>query len=703
MGHHWYFGCFLKFSLLSIFFLPLKSLRFDRYGFFCVPPFLLYIYTSCFFFKFSIPSSIMNPIEINPEQDKVCDADQKIIPNGGVRAGQDGDVEVGKSSENKEDSDSTEVNKTPDSDVAKEADHQINCNGHNKYIPTSKAQVHLPKPEPPKPKMERSQSLSIAESMPSIGKYIRDRSSSFSAAIRNRLSSVKEGSGDFVLKNDSLNFEVTEFKIPGVKVIVKLKSEEERLEDQIRGRITLFTKSNCEHSIAARQFFKAKGLRYKEINIDVFTKSGHELMERTGSCEVPQIFFNDSLIGGLATLKSLSESGELHEKMKELLGPKCPEEAPKAPVYGINDEEDKEDGLVGVVRFLRQSLPIQDRLIKMKMVKSCFAGPDMVEAIINHLDCGRRKGIATAKVMAQNHFIHHVFGENDFENGNHYYRFLEHEPFIMGCFNFRSSTNDNEPKPASFMADRLSKLMFSIVEMDGYVSDDRLHVDYFRISKSEEFRRYINLTRDLQRINLQLFTPNERLAFFLNLYNAMVIHAVISIGHPEGILDNKAFFLDFQYVIGGYPHSLSIIENGILRNNRKSPYSLTKPFSKGDRRLHLVPMKVNPLIHFGLCKGTRSSPKLRFFTAHNVEDELISAAKDYFQSDGIKIDRELRTVYLTRIIKWFSQDFGGQEKEILEWVLNYLEGRNAKLLKTMLGDRDPITIVYQDYDWSGNL
>lgn len=51
----------------------------------------------------------------------------------------------------------------------------------------------------------------------------------------------------------------------------------------------------------------------------------------------------------------------------------------------------------------------------------------------------------------------------------------------------------------------------------------------------------------------------------------------------------------------------------------------------------------------------------------------------------------------------FSQDFGGQEKEILEWVLNYLEGRNAKLLKTMLGDRDPITIVYQDYDWSGNL
>lgn len=118
--------------------------------------------------------------------------------------------------------------------------------------------------------------------------------------------------------------------------------------------------------------------------------------------------------------------------------------------------------------------------------------------------------------------------------------------------------------------------------------------------------RYIKLTRDLQRINLQLFTPNERLAFFLNLYNAMVIHAVISIGHPEGILDNKAFFLDFQYVLGGYPHSLSIIENGILRNNRKSPFSFTKPFGKGDRRLHVCIVYYTPSFPF-------------FFLLHNVE------------------------------------------------------------------------------------
>ncbi|PPS00596.1 hypothetical protein GOBAR_AA20068 [Gossypium barbadense] len=310
----------------------------------------------------------------------------------------------------------------------------------------------------------------------------------------------------------------------------------------------------------------------------------------------------------------------------------------------------------------------------------------------------REKGIETGRQLVQKHFIKHVFGENDFEEGRHFYRFLEHEPFITACFNFRISINDSEPKSPSFLADKLARLMTAILE--AYASDDRHHVDYYRIGKSEEFRRYLNLTRDLQRVDLQLLSPDERLAFFLNLYNAMAIHAVITIGHPEGILDRRAFFGDFQYVIGGYPYSLSVIQNGILRNNRKSPYSLVRPFGNGDRRLKFAPAKVNPLIHFGLCNGTRSSPTVRFFTAQGVEGELRGAAREYFQNGAIEINLDKRTVSLTRIIKWFSVDFG-QEKDVLRWVMNYLDTTRAGLLTHLLSDGGPIHFVYQDYDWAG--
>lgn len=95
------------------------------------------------------------------------------------------------------------------------------------------------------------------------------------------------------------------------------------------------------------------------------------------------------------------------------------------------------------------------------------------------------------------------------------------------------------------------------------------------------------MTQDLQRVNICELSENEKLAFFLNLYNAMVIHAVISVGSPEGVIDRRSFFNDFLYLIGGHPYSLAIIENGILRCNQRSPYSIMKPFSTGDKRLEV--------------------------------------------------------------------------------------------------------------------
>lgn len=62
--------------------------------------------------------------------------------------------------------------------------------------------------------------------------------------------------------------------------------------------------------------------------------------------------------------------------------------------------------------------------------------------------------------------------------------------------------------------------------------------------------------------------------------------------------------------------------------------------------------KVNPLIHFGLCNGTRSSPTVRFFSAEGIDSELRAAAREFFVGSGIEVDLDKRTIYLTRIIKW---------------------------------------------------
>ncbi|KAL5721563.1 hypothetical protein ACHQM5_005193 [Ranunculus cassubicifolius] len=595
-----------------------------------------------------------------------------------------------------------------------------------KYIINGEEQLirphsQLPRPEAPPglfkslsngeelgPYMERSVSVSDSLSdsfsvdVPSIGKFIRDRGTSFSAAFVKRISSLKENNSPDFLRD------VTEIHLSGMKVIVQVKNSEEENDEEVhneisyRGRISFFSRSNCRDCGAVRTFFRERGLNFVEVNIDVYPSREKELIERTGSSSVPQIFFNEKLFGGLVVLNSLRNSGEFENRVKEMLVKKCPANAPSPPVYGFDDPEDlkeRMDELIEIVRVLRYRLPIQDRLTKMKIVKNCFSGSEMVEIMNQHLDCGAKKAIEIGKQIARKHFIHHVFGENDFEYGNHFYRFLEHEAFIPKCFNFRGATNDVEPKSAVAVGQKLTKLMSAALE--SYASEDRHHVDYTSISNSEEFRRYVNLSQDLHRCDILSLSHDERLAFFLNLYNAMVIHAVIRIGCPEGVIDRRNFFGDFQYIVGGRPYSLSTIKNGILRSNRRQPYSLVKPFGQGDRRLEVALCKVNPLIHFGLCNATRSSPKVRFFSSQGIEAELRGAAREFFTGDGIEIDLDKRNVYLTRIIKWYNADFG-QEKDILKWIINFLDATKAGLLTHLLSDGGPVNIIYQNYNWALN-
>lgn len=561
----------------------------------------------------------------------------------------------------------------------------------------------LPKPEAPAGIVfSRSQSApesGVGVNMPAIGKFFREKSSSLSSSITKGLSTLKDESERFRLSK------VTEFNLSGVKVIVKTKNEDDEVDKvEFKGQISFFSRSNCRDCSAVRHFLRERNLRYVEINIDVFPGREKELIERAGSASVPQIFFNEKLVGGLVVLNSLRNSGMLEQKLKDLLSRKCPASAPAPPVYGFDDqseEDERMDEMVGIVRVLRQKLPIQDRMMKMKIVKNCFSGSEIVDAIMKHYEVSDRiKAVEIGNKLVQKHFIHNVFGEIEFEDGNHYYRFLEHETFIPRCFNFRGSTNDIEPKAAPMVSQRLSKLMSAILE--SYASDDRQHLDYVAISNSEEFRRYVNLVQDLQRLNIMALSPDEKLAFFLNLFNAMVIHAAIRIGHPGGVVDRRSFNSDFLYIIGGHHYSLNDIRNGILRANRRAPYSLVKPFGGGDRRLEMALPKMNPLIHFGLCNGTRSSPTVRFFTPKAIESELRHAAREFFQKDGIEVNLAKRTVYLTRIIKWFDMDFG-QEKEMLRWIMKYLDATKAGLLTHLLADGGSVNVVYQKYDWSSNF
>ena len=49
---------------------------------------------------------------------------------------------------------------------------------------------------------------------------------------------------------------------------------------------------------------------------------------------------------------------------------------------------------------------------------------------------------------------------------------------------------------------------------------------------SDEFKTFTQMTRELTRIDVKSASREEKLAFFINIYNALVIHANIEKGPP---------------------------------------------------------------------------------------------------------------------------------------------------------------------------
>ncbi|KAG7552420.1 Glutaredoxin [Arabidopsis thaliana x Arabidopsis arenosa] len=480
------------------------------------------------------------------------------------------------------------------------------------------------------------------------------------------------------------------------------REEDVALEPVVmKGRIILYTRLGCEECRECRLFLHEKRLRYVEINIDIYPSRKLELEKICGGDVVPKVFFNEELVGSFKELKGLEESGELEEKIKHLIEEAPPRDAPLPPFSGEDDASSKGpvDELALIVLKMKPCV-VKDRFYKMRRFKNCFLGSEAVDFLSADQSLERDGAVEVARKLASQLFFQHVLEENLFEDGNHLYRFLDDDPVVSSqCHNIPRGIIDLKPRPIVEIASRLRLVYRAILE--AYTSPDGKHVDYRSIHGSEEFARYLRIIQELHRVELEDMQREEKLAFFINLYNMMAIHSILVWGHPAGTFDRTKMFMDFKYVIGGNTYSLSAIQNGILRGNQRPMFNPMKPFGAKDKRSKVALPYAEPLTHFALVCGTRSGPPLRCFTPGDIDKELMEAARDFLRCGGLIVDLNDKFAYINQIFNWYGVDFGNSEVEVLKHASTFLEPQFSEALLDCLVDTQ-FKLVYQKYDWRLN-
>jgi glutaredoxin 3 len=68
--------------------------------------------------------------------------------------------------------------------------------------------------------------------------------------------------------------------------------------------ITMYTKANCPNCVTAKMVLDSFGLKYSDVDVEVGDRLANLLKEFPDARQMPQIFFGDQRVGGLAGLQA---------------------------------------------------------------------------------------------------------------------------------------------------------------------------------------------------------------------------------------------------------------------------------------------------------------------------------------------------------------------------------------------------------------
>ena len=222
------------------------------------------------------------------------------------------------------------------------------------------------------------------------------------------------------------------------------------------------------------------------------------------------------------------------------------------------------------------------------------------------------------------------------------------------------------------------------------------------MGKSEAFAEYVELTKQLRFVDMKSLSVQERKAFMINIYNSLTIH-----GLAKGVMEDESsmlsrlkFYASVSYNISGFAFSLNDLEHGVLRNNKTSPTPFSaKPFASKDMLKLGLCVELDPRIHFALNCGAKGCPPIGVYSAKDLDKQLDLAAKAYLNETVVDVENNI--IYISKLFKWYREDFGGTDGDVLSWIEHQSceeVTNNIRLCKEKNANFP--TLHYLCYDWN---
>ncbi|CAF2221710.1 hypothetical protein BRARA_H00463 [Brassica rapa] len=225
-----------------------------------------------------------------------------------------------------------------------------------------------------------------------------------------------------------------------------------------------------------------------------------------------------------------------------------------------------------------------------------------------------------------------------------------------------------------------------------------LRLNEVNLKSVESFlQKFRSLVQKLEKVDPTSMTREEKLAFWINIHNALVMHAYILYGTGEDITGTKAAFN-----IGGEWVNVYDVQSSILgiraSHSPTRVWTLFSPArSSKTSRSHTYALEyAEPLLHFALSTGTLTDPMVRVYTAEGILQEL-RQARDSFIQTSVGFEKET-WILLSKIIYNYANDTSLDMAELFNTISGCLTETQRTQMKRAVKKKQDRCIRWMKHD-----
>ncbi|CAF1935066.1 hypothetical protein Bca4012_074414 [Brassica carinata] len=207
---------------------------------------------------------------------------------------------------------------------------------------------------------------------------------------------------------------------------------------------------------------------------------------------------------------------------------------------------------------------------------------------------------------------------------------------------------------------------------------------------SGALRRFRTLVEQLARVNPIHLSCDEKLAFWINVYNALIMHAYLAYGVPKSDLKLFSLMQKAAYTVGGHSYTAAAMEYVILK--MKPPthrpqiallLAINKVKVSEEQRKASID-RHEPLLSFALSCGMYSSPAVRIYTAKRVKEELQEAQREFIQASvGLSSKGKL---LVPKMLHCYAKSLV-EDSNLGVWISKYLPPHQAAFVEQCISQR----------------